>query len=179
MAWPEVLGFLLLGSAIGLVSGMLGIGGGILVIPALVFLFGFSHKQAVGTSLGMMLPPIGTFAFLQYYRADQVRLLPAILLGLAFMAGAWGGAVLVTSGKVPDRALRIGFALFMIYVAGNMIFRSERRVWAVSQTLVLMAAFGLAHLLFRAIGKRWDRELAADEAYRRRVRASLAPDYEI
>jgi hypothetical protein len=179
MAWPEVLGFLLLGSVIGLISGMLGIGGGILVIPALVFLFGFSHKQAVGTSLGMMLPPIGVLAFLQYYRADQVKLLPAMLLGLAFMAGAWGGAVLVTTGKVPDRVLRIGFALFIIYVAGNMLFRSERRVWAVLQTLLLMAAFGMAHLLFRAIGKRWDRELAADEEYRRRVQASMAPDYEI
>jgi hypothetical protein len=95
------------------------------------------------------------------------------------VAGAWGGAVLVTSGKVPDRVLRIGFAMFIIYVAGNMLFRSERRVWAVLQTLMLVAAFGLAHLLFRAIGKRWDRELAADEEYRRRVQASMAPDYEI
>lgn len=179
MAWPEVLGFLLVGSVIGLISGMLGIGGGILVIPALVFLFGFTHKQSVGTSLGMMLPPIGILAFLQYYRADQVKLVPALLLGLAFMAGAWGGAILVTSGKVPDRVLRIGFALFIIYVAGNMLFRSERRVWAVLQTLMVMAAFGMAHLLFRTIGKRWDRELAADEEYRRRVQSAMAPDYEI
>ena len=85
----------------------------------------------------------------------------------------------MTSGKVPDRVLRIGFAMFIIYVAGNMLFRSERRVWAVLQTLLLMAAFGMADLLFRTIGKRWDRGLAADEEYRRRVRASLAPDYEI
>jgi uncharacterized protein len=179
MAWPDVVGFLLLGSLIGIISGMLGIGGGILLIPALVFLFSFTHKQAVGTSLGMMLPPIGVFAFLQYYRADQVKLAPALLLAAAFMVGAWLGALLVTSGRVPDKALRIGFALFIIYVAGNMLFRSERRVWAVAQTLMLVAAFALAHLLFRAIGKRWDRELAADDEYRRRVRAAMAPDYEI
>jgi hypothetical protein len=47
MAWPEIVGFILLGSAIGIISGMLGIGGGILVIPALIFLFSFTHKQAV------------------------------------------------------------------------------------------------------------------------------------
>lgn len=179
MAWSVILGLLLLGCCIGLLSGMLGIGGGVLVIPALVFFFGLSHKQAVGTSLGMMLPPIGILAFLQYYRTGEVKLLPAALLGLAFMFGAWAGAMLVTSGKVPERSLRVGFALFIIYVAGNMLFRSERRTWAVLQSLMLVAAFALAQLLFRLIGKRWDRELAADEEYQRRVRASIAPDYEI
>jgi len=63
-----VIGLLALGGAIGAVSGMLGIGGGLLVIPALVFFFGLTHTQAVGTSLGMLLPPIGIFAFLTYYR---------------------------------------------------------------------------------------------------------------
>jgi uncharacterized membrane protein YfcA len=179
MPVSDIVGFLILGSVIGVISGMLGIGGGILMIPALVFLFSFTHKQAVGTSLGMMLPPIGIFAFLQYYRADEVKLAPALLLGAAFMIGAWLGALLVTSGRVPDRVLRVGFALFIIYVAGNMLFRSERRVWAVVQTLMLVGAFALAQVLFRMIGKRWDRGLAADAEYQRRVRASLAPDYEI
>ena len=119
MAWSVILGLLLLGSVIGIISGMLGIGGGILVIPALVFLFSFTHKQAVGTSLGMLLPPIGIFAFLQYYRAQQVNAWAAVLLALGFAAGAWGGAWLVTSGRVPERVLRVGFAMFIIYVAGN------------------------------------------------------------
>src|SRR3954471_15668641 len=114
MAASQIIGLLLIGAVIGTLSGMLGIGGGVLVIPALVFAFGFTQKQAVGTSLGMLLPPIGFFAFLQYYRADQVKLLPAALLALAFALGAWGGAVLVTSGRVPEKALRIGFALFIV-----------------------------------------------------------------
>ena len=179
MTWPQVVGLLALGGVIGMLSGMLGIGGGVLVIPALVFAFGFTHKQAVGTSLGMLLPPIGVFAFLQYYRADQVRVWPAALLALAFTAGAWAGAYAATSGRVPERALRIGFALFVIYVAGNMLFRSERRVWAAAQALLLAVAFGLAHLLLRVVGKRWDREYAADEEYRRRVESAVPPDYEI
>src|SRR3954465_1776841 len=145
MAASQIIGLLLIGAVIGTLSGMLGIGGGVLVIPVLVFAFGFTQKQAGGTSLGMLLPPIGFFAFLQYYRADQVKLLPAALLALAFALGAWGGAVLVTSGRVPEKALRIGFALFIVYVAGNMLFRSERRVWAVMQTLLLTAGMGLAY----------------------------------
>jgi uncharacterized membrane protein YfcA len=127
----------------------------------------------------MLLPPIGVFAFLQYYRMGDVKIVPAVLLAAAFMLGAWGGAVLVTSGKVPERFLQIGFALFIIYVAGNMLFRSERRTWAVLQALMLVVVFAMAQLLFRMIGKRWDREFAADREYQRRVRESVAPDYEI
>ena len=60
-----------------------------------------------------------------------------------------------------------------------MLFRSERRVWAVLQTFLLMGGFVLTHALFRVVGKRWDREFAADEVYRRRVQSAMAPDYEI
>jgi uncharacterized protein len=179
MTASQVLGFLLVGGVVGVLGGMLGIGGGVLVIPLLVFLFGFTQKQAVGTSLGMLLPPIGFFAFLQYYRADQVKLLPAVLLAAGFALGAWGGAMLVTGGKVPEKTLRIGFALFIIYVAGNMLFRSERRVWAVLQTFLLTGGMALAFVLFRMIGKRWDREMSMDETYRRRVQSAVPPDYEI
>jgi uncharacterized protein len=179
MAASQIFGFLLIGSVIGVLGGMLGIGGGVLVIPLLVFLFGFTQKQAVGTSLGMLLPPIGIFAFLQYYRADQVKLMPAVLLAAGFALGAWGGAMLVTTGKVPEKTLRIAFALFIVYVAGNMLFRSERRVWAVLQTLLLSGAFALAFVLLRMIGKRWDRAFSMDETYRRRVQSALPPDYEI
>jgi uncharacterized membrane protein YfcA len=179
MPLNQILGLLVVGGLIGTLSGMLGIGGGVLVIPALTVLFGFTHQQAVGTSLGMLLPPIGIFAVLQYYRANQVNVPAAALLAVAFMGGAWLGAYFVTRGKIPDQTLRIVFAIFMIYVAGNMLFRSELRVWAVMQTLLLVAAFGLVHLLFRMIGKRWDREFAADEEYRRRVGGAMSPDYEI
>lgn len=179
MPLSDVLGFLVIGTVIGILSGMLGIGGGVLVIPALVFFFSFTHKQAVGTSLGMMLPPIGILAVIQYYRADQVKIVPALLLSLAFMGGAWLGAYLVTKDRIPERTLRVAFAFFIIYIAGNMLFRSERRVWAVLQTFMLVGGFALAHILFRMIGKRWDREFSADEVYRRRVQVAMAPDYEI
>ena len=73
------LGFLAIGAAIGGMSGMFGIGGGAFVIPALVYLCGFDQKMAAGTSLGMLLPPIGIAAFWQYYKVDLVNV-PAMLL---------------------------------------------------------------------------------------------------
>ena len=83
------LGFLLIGAATGAVSGMFGIGGGVLVIPAMVYVYGFSQKMATGTSLGMLLPPIGIMAFWQYYKADMVSVPAALLLIAGFVAGPY------------------------------------------------------------------------------------------
>jgi hypothetical protein len=83
------LGFLLISAATGAVSGMFGIGGGILVIPAMVYFYGFSQKVATGTSLGMLLPPIGILAFWRYYKEDLVSVPAMLLLIAGFLAGSW------------------------------------------------------------------------------------------
>src|SRR5258706_1006559 len=114
-----VVGMIALGFAIGTLSGMLGIGGGVLVIPALMFFFGMTHTMAVGTSLGMLLPPIGIAAFLTYYRAGHVDLAAAGLLALGFMAGAWGGAVVVAKTNLSARAVRPVFPFFFFFLPGR------------------------------------------------------------
>jgi uncharacterized membrane protein YfcA len=86
------LGFLAIGAATGAVSGMFGIGGGIFVIPAMVWIYGFDQKMATGTSLGMLLPPIGIMAFWQYYKADLVSVPAALLLVAGFVAGSYFSA---------------------------------------------------------------------------------------
>jgi uncharacterized membrane protein YfcA len=83
------LGFLATGAAVGAVSGMFGIGGGVFVIPAMVYFFGFDQKVATGTSLGMLLPPIGILAFWQYYKADLVNVPAVILLIAGFLVGSY------------------------------------------------------------------------------------------
>ncbi|HWS16188.1 MAG TPA: TSUP family transporter [Candidatus Methylomirabilis sp.] len=83
------LGFLAIGAATGAVSGMFGIGGGIFVIPAMVWIYGFDQKMATGTSLGMLLPPIGIAAFWQYYKADLVNVPATLLLIVGFVAGSY------------------------------------------------------------------------------------------
>jgi uncharacterized protein len=173
--WTQLL---LVGLAIGAVGGMLGIGGGILVIPALVFMFGFNQKLAVGTSLAMLLPPIGIFALMRYY-PHNVNKTAAALLALGFAVGGYFGGWFANSALVSDRALRIFFSFFMLYVAGNMLFRSENRVQAALKTALVMIGFGVIYLCARGLAKKLEAKLNLPEIYRRNLSAPLPPDYEI
>jgi len=83
------IGFVAIGAAVGAMSGMFGIGGGVLVIPAMVYFYGFNQKMATGTSLGMLLPPIGILAFWQYYKAELVDVPAVVLLIVGFLAGSY------------------------------------------------------------------------------------------
>ena len=151
-----VIGLLAVGVAIGAVSGMLGIGGGIFIIPALVFFFGLNHTQAIGTSLGMLLPPIGIFAFLTYYRAGNVNVPIASLCAVGFAFGAYLGSKLVARGVVPESTLRLLFAFFMLYVASNILFKGEPRVHAAIETIVILGGYALARFAMRLLGKQWE-----------------------
>ena len=116
-----IAGGLLLGVVIGVVSGLVGIGGGALLIPALVFGYGMTQHKAQGTSLATMLLPIGIFAFWKYYKAGDVDLRLAILIAIGFALGGWiGGSWAV---HLSDVALRRGFAVVLIVVAIRMLFK--------------------------------------------------------
>ena len=106
------LGFLLVGVATGAFAGMFGIGGGVFVIPAMVYLFGFSQKMATGTSLGMLLPPIGILAFLEFYKSGYVNVSAAVLLILGFVAGSWLSASYTVA--LPDLLLKRAFGGLLI-----------------------------------------------------------------
>jgi len=170
---------LLLGLAIGVISGMLGIGGGALVIPALVLIFGFTQQRAIGTSLAMLLPPIGIFAVWKYWKAGMVDWPAAMTLAVTFAVGALIGAWIVTRGWTSERTLRLIFVVFLLYVASNIIFRSERRVWAALSTLMLGGAYAIAYFALRALGRRWERAISLPDHYQKRLGAVLTPDYEI
>src|SRR5437868_5790088 len=100
MSPTTLLLVLAIGLAIGIVSGMVGIGGGVLVIPVLMFGFGFSQARANGTSLAMLLPPIGIFAVLSYWRAGNIDWPFAAALAIGFAGGAFIGAKLVNNGQI-------------------------------------------------------------------------------
>jgi uncharacterized membrane protein YfcA len=117
----QIVGGLLLGVFIGVVSGLVGIGGGALLIPALVFMYGMTQHKAQGTSLAMLLLPTGIFAFWKYWKAGDVDLRVAILVAVGFALGGWiGGSWAV---HVSDLALRRGFAVVLIIVALRMLFK--------------------------------------------------------
>jgi uncharacterized membrane protein YfcA len=111
---------LLIGLLVGMLSGVVGIGGGILFVPALVWLAGMSQHKAQGTSLGALLLPVGLFAFLEYYRKGNADLSVALLLGIGFLVGGYIGAA--GAQHIPDLWLRRIFALTLIAVGGRMLF---------------------------------------------------------
>jgi uncharacterized membrane protein YfcA len=111
---------LLIGLVVGMVSGVVGIGGGILFIPALVYLLGMDQYKAQGTSLGALLAPVGLLAFLEYYRHGHADLRVALLLAAGFFIGGYIGAV--GAVHLPEIWLRRIFALMLVTVAGRMWF---------------------------------------------------------
>jgi uncharacterized membrane protein YfcA len=111
---------LLIGLVVGVISGVVGIGGGTLLVPALVFLMGMNQYKAQGTSLGAMLAPIGLLAFIEYYRAGHADLRVALLLGAGFLVGGYFGAVVAQ--HIPEIWLRRIFAVTLIALGGRMFF---------------------------------------------------------
>src|SRR5512136_2111705 len=112
--------YLILGIFAGTLSGLVGIGGGIVIVPALVFLFGFSQQTAQGTTLALMVPPIGILAAWTYYRQGFVDLRAAGLICAGFLVGGLFGAKLAVG--LPGAVLRkvFGGALFLMSL--RMIF---------------------------------------------------------
>ena len=111
---------LLLGLVIGVVSGLVGIGGGALLIPALVLFYGMSQHRAQGTSLATLLLPIGAFAFWKYWKAGDVDLRLALLVGVGFALGGWLGGG--WAQRLSEVALKRGFAALLIVIAVRMLF---------------------------------------------------------
>lgn len=85
------IAFIALGVVAGVLSGLIGIGGGVIIVPALVFLFQFSQHRAEGTTLALMIPPIGILAVMPYFRNGHVDITAAALICLGFVFGGWAG----------------------------------------------------------------------------------------
>ena len=116
----NVLLYIILGLLAGVSSGFLGIGGGTIIIPILVYMFGLTQHQAQGTTLALMVPPIGLLAALKYYHEGNVNIQIAIFVCMGFFVGGLLGAYLVT--PVPGAILRKIFGLFLMLIALRMIF---------------------------------------------------------
>ncbi len=116
----NIILYLIVGLAAGALSGLIGIGGGTIVIPALVFLFGFSQLQAQGTTLALMVPPIGILAALIYYKQGHVDLGAAALICLGFLFGGFFGAKVAVG--LSNIVLQRMFGIFLFLVSLKMVF---------------------------------------------------------
>ena len=108
--------FILFGLAAGVLSGLLGIGGGIFIIPAMIFLLGFSQKMAQGTTLAMMVPPIGLLAAWAYYKAGFVDIKVAGLMCVGFFIGGFFGAKFATALSGVTLSRIFGVAMLAISI---------------------------------------------------------------
>lgn len=116
----NMLLYLILGLVTGVFSGLIGIGGAIIIIPCLVLLFGLSQHTAQGTTLALMVPPIGLLAAWVYYKQGFVDLKIAALICLGFFVGGLLGAKFAM--KIPDELLRKIFGVILLIASLKMIF---------------------------------------------------------
>jgi uncharacterized membrane protein YfcA len=125
---PSWLIFALIGLGGGLASGLFGIGGGILIVPALVYWAGFSQHQATGTSLAVLLPPVGLAAVIEYYRHGNVDVHAAVILAATLFVGAWLGAE--AANRLDGPYLRLLFGVFLCGLGVHTVIGAiERLGW--------------------------------------------------
>ncbi len=120
MSFGTLIILILIGLFGGIMSGFVGIGGGVIIVPALIYVIGFPQHMAQGTSLFLMLPPIGILAFMNYYKAGQVNLVYGVVIAVAFILGGYFGSKL--SLKLSPAIVKSIFGLVMAYVAFRMIY---------------------------------------------------------
>jgi uncharacterized protein len=119
MSITMLLILIVIGIVTGFMAGMLGIGGAIIMIPALVFFLGVTQQTAQGTSLAVMLPPIGILAAYNYYKAGQVNIWFAVVLAVFFLLGSWFGSKLALN--IPQNLLKKIFGILLLLVAAKML----------------------------------------------------------
>ena len=111
--------YILLGLLSGILSGLIGIGGGVIIVPSLIFLFGFSQQEAQGTTLGLLVPPIGILAAWTYYEQGYVNFKVAALICFGFFLGGLLGAKLAVG--LPSEILKKVFGVALLFIALKMI----------------------------------------------------------
>ena len=116
--------FLAIGITAGILSGLFGIGGGILIIPALIFFAKFHTKLAIGTSLGAMLLPVGLLGAYAYYQTGNVNIKASLLIGLGLFLGAYGGARLAQ--MLAGATLQRMFAVLLVVMAVRLWIQAGR-----------------------------------------------------
>ena len=144
--------YIIIGLVVGSVSGALGIGGGVLLVPALVWLCRFEPAKAAGTSLAVLIPPIGLPAAMKAFNEKRVDLEAALWIAGAFTVGAYLGASFVS--RIPDFTLRLMFGTLMIYIGARFLIGSTPESWYAGMALVSVLLAWLGHLWLRALGRR-------------------------
>jgi uncharacterized membrane protein YfcA len=120
MSTQMIILVIVIGLAAGILSGLVGVGGGIIIVPALVFVLGFSQHQAQGTSLGILLLPAGIFAVINYYKQGYIDMKVVLILFVGFVIGGYLGSRISLS--LSEAAVKKIFAIVLVIIATKMLF---------------------------------------------------------
>ncbi|MBH2004486.1 MAG: sulfite exporter TauE/SafE family protein [Sphingobacteriia bacterium] len=120
MDFTTILLLVVVGLVAGFLSGLIGIGGGVIIVPALVLFLGFTQKEAQGTSLGILLLPVGILAVIQYYKQGYMNVNYVLIVAAAFVLGGFLGSKLALG--LSDAKMKKTFAIIMMLIAIKMLF---------------------------------------------------------
>ncbi|MEO8412219.1 MAG: sulfite exporter TauE/SafE family protein [Ginsengibacter sp.] len=124
MSLQVIIILLIVGLAAGVLGGLVGVGGGIIIVPSLIYFLGFSQKGAQGTSLGILLLPVGILGVLQYYKAGHIDMRSVWLVSIGFLAGSYFGSKIALS--LSQETVKKIFAVLMILIALKMLFLDKK-----------------------------------------------------
>lgn len=151
----QILLFLFVGFVIGTAGGMLGIGGGVLLVPVLTEILGYDHRQAAGITLAVAAIPVALPGAWQYYQLDILKkpeLVTALCIAIGFALGIYTGGGLAP--KIPVEKLRLYFGLILVYVAMRMIVRSRYEVAVTAAGISVAVVAWLTYLGLLVLGRR-------------------------
>ena len=126
METTTALILIIIGLMAGVFGGIFGVGGAIIMIPAMVYFLGVDQHMAQGTSLAVMLPPIGLFAAYNYYKAGEVNIWYAMIIAVSFMIGGYFGSKIALN--LPENILKKIFGILLIIMALRLIFSKQAGV---------------------------------------------------
>jgi len=119
MTTELLITLLIIGLFAGILSGLVGVGGGLIIVPALIFFLGYSQHQAQGTSLGLLLLPVGILAVLNYYNKGYIDIKVVAVMSIAFVLGGWLGSKIAL--RLPADTVKKIFAIFLFYSALKLL----------------------------------------------------------
>lgn len=126
MTFQTLLLLIFIGLFAGAMSGFIGIGGGVIMVPALVYIMGLSQLEAQGTSLILMLPPIGILAVMNYYKAGEINVTYGIIIALAFIVGGFFGSKLAL--RMNEDLIKIIFGILLLYISFKLIYSGIKSI---------------------------------------------------
>lgn len=126
MSTTTLLILVIIGLAAGFLSGLVGIGGGIIMVPALIFFLGLTQKQAQGTSLGVLMFPVVALAVWQYHKQGQINFNYVFLIAVAFITGGFLGSKLALN--INEDKLKKIFAVVLLLLSIKMLFLDKKKI---------------------------------------------------